>query len=45
MDKARRIADALLLPPVFGASWPKAAAEMMGEALKLRDTRRGKNRL
>lgn len=41
MDEARRIADALLLPQVFGASWPKAAAEMMGEALKLRETRRG----
>jgi hypothetical protein len=39
MDEARRIADALLLPQVFGASWPKAAAEMMGEALKLRETR------
>lgn len=41
MDKARRIADALLLPPIFGTSWPKAAAEMMGEALKLREMRRG----
>lgn len=41
IDEARCIADALLLPPVFGASWPKAAAEMMSEALKLRDTRRG----
>lgn len=41
IDGARCIADALLLPPIFGASWPKAAAEMMSEALKLRDTRRG----
>jgi adenine-specific DNA-methyltransferase len=41
MDEARRIADALLLPPVFGALWPNAAAEMMGEALKLREMRRG----
>ncbi|WP_277922998.1 N-6 DNA methylase [Sphingomonas sp. CARO-RG-8B-R24-01] len=41
MDVARRIADALLLPPVFGLSWPKAAVEMMDEALKLRETRRG----
>lgn len=40
-DEARHIADRLLLPPVFGASWPKAAAEMMVEALKLRGTRRG----
>lgn len=44
MDEARRIADALLLRPIFGASWPKAAAEMMGEALKLRETRRGANK-
>ncbi|MBC2666981.1 N-6 DNA methylase [Novosphingobium flavum] len=40
-DEARHIADRLLLPAVFGASWPIAAAEMMGEALRLRGTRRG----
>lgn len=41
MDKARRIADALLLPSVFGASWESAASEMMAEALQLRYARRG----
>lgn len=41
MDKARRIADALLLPSIFGASWENAAAEMMAEALQLRSARRG----
>ena len=40
-EEARDIADRLLLPAVFGASWSEAAAEMMVEALKLRGTRRG----
>lgn len=41
LEEARHIADELLLPPVFGAFWKKAADEMMSEALKLRATRRG----
>jgi tRNA1(Val) A37 N6-methylase TrmN6 len=40
MDGARRIADALLLPLIFGASWEDAAAEMMAEALHMRSERR-----
>lgn len=41
VDEARKIADTLVLPPVFGSSWRRAAAEMMGEAIKLREARRG----
>jgi adenine-specific DNA-methyltransferase len=40
MEKARRIADAVLLPPIFGPSWEAAAAEMMAEALQVRSARR-----
>ena len=40
MDKARRIADAFLLPPVFGTRWEDSASEMMAGALKLRSARR-----
>lgn len=44
MDKARRIADALLLPSIFGASWESAAEEMMAEALRMRSVRRGSSK-
>jgi adenine-specific DNA-methyltransferase len=40
LDAARRIADALLLPSVFGPSWRSAAAEMFAEALEMRSARR-----
>lgn len=40
MNEARRIADALLLPPIFGESWRDAAAEMMSETLQMRAARR-----
>ena len=40
MNEARRIADALLLPSIFGASWENAATEMMAEALEMRSARR-----
>jgi hypothetical protein len=40
MNEARRIADALLLPSIFGVSWENAADEMMAEALRMRSARR-----
>lgn len=40
MDEARRIADALLLPSIFGASWENAAVEMIEDALQIRSERR-----
>lgn len=43
-NQARRIADALLLPSVFGVSWENAAAEMMAEALQMRAARRGSDK-
>lgn len=39
-EHARAVADALLLPTVFGPAWKLAAAEMMQEALKMRSARR-----
>jgi hypothetical protein len=39
-ERARYIADALLLPAIFGTSWQNAAAEMMTEALEMRSARR-----
>lgn len=39
-EHAREVADAFLLPAVFGPAWKLAAAEMMKEALKLRSARR-----
>jgi adenine-specific DNA-methyltransferase len=41
LDRARDIADALLLPTIFGSSWRQAAAEMMAEAMQMRAARRG----
>ncbi|WP_454812140.1 N-6 DNA methylase [Labrys neptuniae] len=40
-NEARHIADSLLLPSIFGASWENAASEMMAEALEMRSARRG----
>ncbi|WP_422056486.1 HsdM family class I SAM-dependent methyltransferase [Sphingomonas sp.] len=39
-ELARNIADAHLLPSVFGVSWKNAAAQMMVEALQMRSARR-----
>lgn len=44
IDDARAIADAHLLPAVFGPEWMHAAAEMMKEALAMRSVRRSGSR-
>lgn len=40
MEKAFRIADAFLLPAVFGDLWESASKEMISEAIRLRSLRR-----
>ena len=40
-ERASAVADAFLLPAVFGPAWKIAATEMMNEAFKMRATRRG----
>lgn len=40
IDRARRIADELLLPSIFGESWESAAEEMIAEAFRMRSARR-----
>lgn len=44
VDDARAIADAHLMPAVFGPVWMIAAAEMMKEALAMRSVRRAGTR-
>lgn len=43
-EHSRAVADAFLLPAVFGPAWKLAAAEMMKEALKMRSARRAGGR-
>lgn len=43
-EAARRVADAFLLPTVFGDLWESAGAEMMSEAIRLRSMRRAGSR-
>lgn len=40
MHRARKIADKLLLPSIFGASWENAASEMIAEVSQMRAARR-----
>lgn len=40
LHRARRIADELLLPLIFGSSWEHAASEMMEEVSQMRAVRR-----
>lgn len=40
VELARNIADAHLLPSIFGSHWKKAAAQMMAEALQMQSARR-----